>query len=532
MDKGCNVKKKILIPTKLDAVARETLERHGGYTVVQDDAQKLPDLATAHPDTHAIIVRSEKVGPDVIDRLPKLKVVVRAGAGYDTIDIKYARKKKVDVMNTPGANANAVAEEVVALMLADARHLVAADPSTRAGKWEKNKFMGREISHKTLGIVGLGYIGQTLVRRLRGFEMRLLGYDPVLSREKARDLGVELVDLEELFRQADYVSLHVPENDQTRGMVNATLLSLMKPGATIINCARSGVVDLAAVKDCKSAKRLRLLNDVYDKDEAGPKPEAEVADLMMPHIGASTQEANENAARRAAEQLIEFDEKSISTYIVNRDVPAGLDEAYGELVFILARLARALVGPSSHLKILETSFYGSLKPYSNWLLMPMLAALSEDFDRSMDYAMALEYLKSMGIEYENRATDDSKGFKNSVTLDMSAAIDTTTLRHVSVRGTVAEGNIMVSRIDDFDKLYFDPHGRSVIFIYEDRPGVLSRIASSLAAEGINIDDVRNPHDSKGKHSIAILKVNQTVPASLIARIGTEIQASTACYAEL
>lgn len=526
------MKKKVLIPTKLDGIARETLLQHGGYDVVQDDSRPLAELAAEHPDTHALIVRSEKAGPDIIDLLPKLKVIIRAGAGYNTIDIKYARKKGVDVMNTPGANANAVAEEVVGLMLADARHLVAADPSMREGKWEKKKFMGREISHKTMGVVGLGYIGQTLVKRLRGFEMDVLGYDPILSREKARDLGVELVELEELFRRSDYISLHMPENEQTRGMVGDALIPLMKQGATIINCARAGVMDLESLKRHKAEKGLRFLNDVYAKDEAGPKPEAEVADLLAPHLGASTKEANSTAARRAAEQLIELDDKSISSYVVNRDVPAGLDEAFGDLAYTLARLARSLVGPGSQLKILETSFYGSLKPFDRWLLMPMLAALSEEFDRSMDYAMALEYLKSMGVEYENRETDDSKGFASSITLDLTVARDAATLRQVSVRGTVAEGNIMVSRIDDFDKLYFDPRGRNVIFAYEDRPGVLGRIAASLAEGGINIDDVRNPHDSKGKNSIAILKVSQSAPSSLIAKIGEEIGAYVACYAEL
>lgn len=526
------MKKKVLIPTKLDGVARELLLQHGGYEVVQDDARPLPELAAEHPDTHALIVRSEKVGADILDLLPQLKAVVRAGAGYNTIDIKTARQRGVDVMNTPGANANAVAEEVVAFMLADARHLVASDPSAREGKWEKKKFMGREISHKTMGVVGLGYIGQTLVKRLRGFEMDVLGYDPILSREKARELGVELVELEELFRRSDYISLHLPENEQTRGIIGEALVPLMKQGATLINCARAGVVDLEAIKRHKPARKLRFLNDVYAKDEAGPKPEAEVADLMAPHLGASTREANLTAARRAAEQLIELDDKSISTYVVNRDVPAGLDEAFGDLAYTLARLARSLVGTGSHLKMLETSFYGSLKPFDRWLLMPMLAALSEEFDRSMDYAMALEYLKSMGVEYENRETDDSKGFLNSITLDLSAARDAGTLRQVSVRGTVAEGNIMVSRIDDFDKLYFDPHGRNVIFAYEDRPGVLGRIAASLAEAGINIDDVRNPHDAKGEKSIAILKVSQPVPSALITKIADEIGAYTACYAEL
>ncbi len=170
--------KKVLIPTKLEGIARETLEARGTYQVVQDESASIADLAAKHQDAYALIVRSENVTASIIDALPDLKVIIRAGSGYNTIDTKYARGRHVDVMNTPGANANAVAEEVVALMLADARHIVPADASARAGKWEKKKFMGREIAGKTVGIVGLGNIGQLVARRLSGFECTLLGYDP------------------------------------------------------------------------------------------------------------------------------------------------------------------------------------------------------------------------------------------------------------------------------------------------------------------------------------------------------------------
>jgi len=157
--------RKVLIPTKLESVARETLKAKG-FAVVQDADTPIDKLAAAHPDTEALVVRSEKVTPAVIDSLPDLKVVVRAGAGYDTIDFRHARKKGVDVMNTPGANANAVAEEVVALILAHLRFIVPGDQTTRAGKWEKKSYMGRELSEKTVGVVGLGNIGQLVVKRM------------------------------------------------------------------------------------------------------------------------------------------------------------------------------------------------------------------------------------------------------------------------------------------------------------------------------------------------------------------------------
>ena len=521
-----------MIATQLEPVALETLEKHGGYTVVQEAARPLPELAAAHPDVYALLVRSERVTAEIIDALPQLRVVIRAGAGYNTIDTQYARRKGIDVLNTPGANANAVAEEVVALMLADARHLVAADPSVRSGLWEKKRFMGRELAGKTVGVVGLGAIGKLLVRRLRGFEVRVLGYDPVLSEERARDMDVELVDLARLFAECDYVSLHIPENDQTRGLVNSDLLGRMKRGATLVNCARAGIVNEDDLRRWKAELDLRFLNDVYPKDEAGPKPVADIADLMLPHLGANTREANYNAARRAAEELIEYDDKGITSYVVNRDIPAGLDEEFGELAYTLARLGRYMVGVGHPLKQIETSFYGTLKPYAQWLLLPMVAALSKEFDRSMDYAAALTYLKDMGVEYLDREVDPDKKYDNSMTVDFVAHAGGDRLVSASVRGTVAEGTLMISRINDFNKLYFEPVGPTVFFTYADRPGVLGRIAAMLAEENINIDDVRNPHNAKGTDSLALLKVNRLPDDRLVKRIAEAIDASVAFGVEL
>jgi len=526
------MKKKVLIPTKLDPVARDVLTEHGGYTVVQDDKTPIAELAAAHPDTYALIVRSERVDAALIDALPALKVVIRAGAGVNTIDLKYARRRGVDVMNTPGANANAVAEEVIAMMLADARHIVKADASCRAGEWEKKAFMGHEISGKTLGIVGLGAIGRTLARRVAGFDMRLLAYDPFVAPELAAELGVQMTDLPTVFSESDYVSLHIPENEQTRGLVNADLLSRMKPGATLINCARAGIIVEDDLRRIKAERKLRFLNDVYPKDEPGPKSVADIADLMLPHLGASTVEANQNAARRAAEQLIEFDERGNTSYIVNRDIPEGLEPAYADLAYVLTRLARGMVGADLPLKLIETSFYGVLKPYAHWLIVPIVAALSEEFDRSSDPAAVRRFLRESGVEYVDRDTSSRRGYPNSMTIDLTASVSGGTLRKTSIRGTLAEGRPMVARIDDFDRLYFVPEGRCLFFVYRDRPGVIGTIGSMLAAAGINIDDMRNPHDSTGVYSLAIIQVNQPVPAGVFRQICEKIETLSAFQIDL
>jgi D-3-phosphoglycerate dehydrogenase len=203
------------------------------------------------------------------------------------------------------------------MMLADARHIVYADPSVRAGKWEKKNLMGKEITGKIIGLVGLGAIGGLVAKRLQGFEMEILCYDPYVSEENSTALGVKMLPLNELLAKSDYVSLHMPENDKTKGIVNAEFLSKMKDGATLINCARAGLINEDDLRKAKSETGIRFLNDVYAKDAEGEKSVADIADVMMPHLGASTVEANYNAAKRAAEELMELDETGNSAFIVN-----------------------------------------------------------------------------------------------------------------------------------------------------------------------------------------------------------------------
>lgn len=509
--------RKVIIPTKLDPVVKEILTG-AGFSVVQEAETQPMDLAKANPDAEAVIVRSEKVTPEVMDTLPSLKLVVRAGAGFDNIDIRYARKRGVDVMNTPGANSNAVAEEVMALILAGLRKLVPADISTRAGRWEKKSFMGRELTGKTVGILGLGNIGRLLVKRLSGFEVKVLGYDPVLSADLAARLGVKLCTVQEIFEQADIVSLHIPENDKTRGMINRDLIGRMKKGAMLVNCARAGIVDEEAIRALKAEKNLIFCNDVYPKDAEGEKTVKDIADIMLPHLGASTKEANFLAAKRAAEQTVSYFNDGVTACVVNKGVPDGLDENYQKLASLLASLGRACLNGRAISKI-EMSFYGKLHAFSRWMIAPVTSGVCPEFDAFSGADEALKFLKSRGIDTVNREVDDSKHYGESITIDFLSGND-----RVSIRGTIAEGRLMVSRINSYDGIYLDPAGDTLFAEYEDAPGVLGRIAGILGAENINITDIRAPQDRENGRALAVIKTNMPVPAKVAAKIAESVKA--------
>ncbi len=508
--------RKVLIPTKLDKFAA-TLLSERGYEVILDAATPMEELVKLHADAEVLIVRSEKVTPEIIDALPKLALVVRAGAGFNTIDTKYARKRNVDVMNTPGANSNAVAEEVVAMMLAAYRQVVEADRSCRAGDWEKSKFMGRELTGKTIGILGLGNIGQLLVKRLSGFEMKVLAFDPMISPALAEKLGVELTSVERIFAESDFVSLHIPENDETRGMVNRRLLDTMKTGAVLINCARSGIINEDDVRAVKAGKKLLFCNDVYLKDVAGPKSVADIADLMLPHLGANTFEANFVAARRSAEQTIDYFEKGITNCVVNKALPDGLDACYQKLAYVLTALTDAYLGKGANPARVETSYYGDLAPFAKWMTPAIASGIAADFTSEKGPKDAEAFLSETGIELVNREVDNSKRYGEAMSIDLFVGEGNST-RKAGARGTVVENKLMVTRLNAFDQLYLEPSGHHLFVEYKDAPGIIGRIAGLLGEKNINIVDIRAPQDLKSGFSLTVVKTNVEVPELLVEKI--------------
>lgn len=511
--------KKVLIPTKLESIAADILKQKG-YNVVQDATTPLADLLIQHADTQVLIVRSEEVNASVIDALPQLKLIIRAGAGYNTIDIKYARRKSIDVMNTPGANANAVAEEVVAMILANFRYIVPGDISTRAGLWEKNKFMGRELTNKTVGIVGLGNIGRLLAKRLSGFECKILAFDPAISNDLAKRTGAELTDLETIFKESDVISLHIPATPETKKLIGEKFFSYMKEDAVLVNCARFEIVDEDALREIKKSKKIHYLTDVYAKDVAGEKTVADLADLMLPHLGASTFEANNTAATRVAEQTIAYFDEGVTSCVVNKAIPDALNARYQSLASIIAKYARRYLGETLQPQQLEITLYGSLSPFFDWMISPITSGLFPTFDAYEDSGNANEFLTSRGVQTINRQGDERKAYGESITIDLFAGENP--IHKVSVRGTITENKMMISRINDFRNLYLEYSGNNLFMEYIDRPGIIGKAATVLGSKNINILDVRAPQDIKAKKALAVIKTSEPLDDKIIEEIRTAI----------
>ncbi|MGH7165947.1 MAG: phosphoglycerate dehydrogenase, partial [Nitrospiraceae bacterium] len=319
---------KILVSDTLSKQGVEILAK-AGFTV--DVKTKLPkeELLTLIPNYDALIVRSAtKVTADVIAAADRLKVIGRAGSGLDNVDIPAATRRGIVVMNTPGGNTVTTAEHTMAMIFAMTRRIPQATASMKAGKWEKDRFMGVELYNKTLGVIGIGQIGGYLAKLAQGLSMSVIAYDPYLATERAREMGVEVVDLPDLFRRADLISVHTPLTAETRLLINAAAIAQMKAGVMIVNCARGGIVHEADLYEALNAKRVAAAAfDVFEEEPIKPDHPLLTLDnfICTPHIGASTGEAQENVAVGIAEQIVDYFTKGLARGAVNvPSVPAEL----------------------------------------------------------------------------------------------------------------------------------------------------------------------------------------------------------------
>ena len=507
---------KVLISDSLSDRAVEIFRSRGIETDVKTGL-KPDELIAIVGDYDGLAVRSAtKVTPKVLEAANKLKVVGRAGIGVDNIDIDAASARGVVVMNTPFGNAITTAEHAIALMFALAREIPAADHSTQSGKWEKNRFMGMELTGKKAGVIGAGNIGAIVCDRLKGLHMAVYVYDPFISNERAEAMGVHKVDsVEALAEVVDVLTIHVPLVEATRNLIDADILKRMKPGAILVNCARGGIVDEQALFDACQSGRLRAAAlDVYAEEPAKKNPLFALDNVSCtPHIGASTVEAQENVAVQVAEQMADFLLQGTVRNAVNMpslgEEEARLLSPYLLLCRRLGQLLGQILSPGY--TRMAVHFEGQAsglnrKPLINAVLQGLLAESMED----VNAVNAMVLAKERGIALSEAASERAEPFLSRIRVELEGD----TGRH-SVAGTVFDGVRPRLVSIDTSEVEMAPEGRMLFVQNYDRPGVVAGIGAALAAAGINIGDFRLGRNPDMASAIALVTVDSRPPAKVM-----------------
>ncbi|HVO13913.1 MAG TPA: phosphoglycerate dehydrogenase, partial [Alphaproteobacteria bacterium] len=461
-----------------------------------------------------------KVKADILAAAKKLKVIGRAGIGVDNIDVPAATAKGVVVMNTPFGNSITTAEHAIALMFAVARQIPAADRSTQAGKWEKSRFMGVELTGKTLGIVGCGNIGSIVADRALGLKMKVIAYDPFLTPERALQLGVEKVELDSLLQRADFITLHTPMTEQTRGIIDAAAIGKMKKTARVINCARGGLVVEKDMADAlKSGRIAGAAVDVFEVEPAKENVLFGLDDVVAtPHLGASTEEAQENVALQVAEQIADFLMSGAVINAINmpsvspEDAPKLLP--YMKLADQLGSFAGQLV--ESGLKQVTIEYEGqaaelNTKPLTASALTGLLTPVLE----TVNMVNAPVIARERGIEVTEIKHAKSVDYQTRIKLTV-----TTESRARSVCGTLFGADkprlIMVEEVPLEAEL-----GKHMLFVRnKDKPGFIGRLGTMLGSAGINIATFHLGRTEAGGDAIALIQVDQRIPGELLDELCT------------
>jgi D-3-phosphoglycerate dehydrogenase / 2-oxoglutarate reductase len=511
-------KMKIVLAEKVSPATLAVFAAEPGWEVLTHD--KLPDgLPAALADADALVVRSAvQVDDALMEKAPKLRVIGRAGVGVDNIDAEAATRRGIVVMNTPGANAVAVAELTIGLMLALARKLPAANSSMHAGKWEKKNLQGAELKGKTLGILGLGRVGLEVARRARGFGLEIVGSDPFVSAAIARENGILLVSVEELLARADYLTLHVGLTPQTNGIINARTLAAMKKGVRIINCARGELVeDAALVEALKSGQVAGAALDVFAEEPPKDSPYAALDNVILtPHIAGSTGEAQEAVGIQIARQVREYLKLGVVQNAVN--LPSLTHEEYVQLapyIDLAGRVGSFLAqAGKGGIEAIQIRYSGALTEAKTDLVrnsaIAGLLAGSENVNRINAAAVAEE----RGIRVHEDKQNGLRGGAGTL-----LAIELHTAGGIShATATVIHGE--QPRLLEFDNIDVEAplEGTLLVCRNVDVPGVIGRIGTILGEYGVNIANFALGRDRTGAtpvHALAVVQVDPPVPAAVL-----------------
>jgi len=514
---------KILVAEPLAEAGMEALRAQPGWDVIVSSPK---DYAQHLAAADALVVRSAvQVNAAVLAAAPKLKVVGRAGVGVDNVDLEAATAAGVLVMNTPGGNAVSVAEITLALMLAMARSIPQAIASTKSGKWEKKKFLGHELRGKTLGVVGLGSIGGEVVRRARGFEMRIVASDPYVNSRAAADLGTTLLSLDELFAQSDYITLHVALTTETYGMLNDAAFAKMKKGVRIVNCARGELVNGEALrKAIESGKAAGAALDVFQTEPPVGEPLLAFDNVLAtPHIGGSTEEAQEAVGVRIAQQVVEYLKNGVAVNAVN--VPAMTAEQY-RAVGPYAALAERLGMFAAHIatgnpRLVRLVYQGKIAAQNTLLIRNagLAGVLSRSTELKANVVNALQIAADRGVGYAERHEKGAPaGQADSVRLELETDTSTTSV----------EGSLVLDkpRLLSVDGIYCEaPLTGHLIFLKNaDVPGVIGYVGSVTGKNNINIASFSlGRRESAARaggplEAIAVVETDEPVPETVLKQL--------------
>ena len=460
-----------------------------------------------------------KVTEKILSNATNLKVVGRAGIGVDNVDIPAATARGVIVMNTPFGNSITTAEHAIAMMFAIAREIPAADVSTQAGKWEKNRFMGVEITGKVLGIIGCGNIGSIVADRALGLRMRVIAFDPFLTPERALDLGVEKVELIDLLARADFITLHTPMTAQTKNILSAENIAKTKKGVRIINCARGGLVDEGALR--KALDEGHVAGAAFDVFVTEPATENPLFGhpnvICTPHLGASTNEAQENVALQVAEQMADYLVRGAISNAINFPSITAEEAPKLKPFIALAERLGSFAGQltESGIKEVRITYEGAVAGLKiKALTAAAIAGVLRPQLQDVNVVSAPVVAKERGIAIEEiTRSDDDSDYESLITLTI-----VTTDMERSISGTVFhDGKARIVAIKNIKvDAEFAP---SMIYVTnEDKPGFIGRFAGLLGNAGVNIATFALGRDSKGGSAIALVEVDGEVPAQVLSDI--------------
>ncbi|MGH9627760.1 MAG: phosphoglycerate dehydrogenase [Bryobacteraceae bacterium] len=514
---------KILIAEPLAPAGVQMLKAQPGWEVIVSNPKEYQQHL---PEAGALLVRSAvKVNADVLSKAPNLRVIGRAGVGVDNVDLPAATAAGVLVMNTPGGNAVSVAEHTFGLMLAMARSVPQASASTKGGKWEKKKFLGSELRGKTIGIIGLGSIGREVVKRARAFDMRIIASDPYVSSQTAVDLNIDLVDLKTLFKQSDYISLHMALTPETEHLLSKAAFDQMKKGVRIVNCARGELIDGPALAEAMAEGKVAGAGlDVFSTEppKEGDPLLAQETLVATPHIGGSTEEAQEIVGIRVVEQLIEYLKNGIIINAVN--MPAISPEQYktlGPYVELAERLGNfAAYVSTGNPKSVRLTYFGRIAESNTSLIRNagIAGVLNRSLSRKANLVNALQLASERGWDIHQHHETQRIGHIESIRLELETDSGTT-----MVEGSVVLGK---PRLIQVDGIYCEaPLSGHITFLKnEDVPGVIGYVGSVLGKNGVNVANFSLGRQEKplGEgvplEAVSVIETDTVVPDAILVEL--------------